>query len=162
MKTEAMFSSATDRWQTPPDVYAALNLEFNFDLDPCPIDGNRDGLSPLFCTWHGRRVYCNPPYGRGLADWLARGPEADVAVFLIPARTDVRWFHEIVLPKAAEIRFLKGRLRFGDATNNAPFPSMLVIFRKQESENGTSAKTPKSEIERIFDSIFDSLPQVAG
>jgi len=123
-----VFSSASDRWATPKAVYAALNAEFRFTLDPCPLDPDRDGLSPLFCRWRGERVYCNPPYGRQMADWLKRWKEPDLAVYLIPARTDVRWFHEIVLPHAAEIRFLRGRLKFGDATTGAPFPSMVVVF----------------------------------
>ncbi len=128
-----MFSSATDRWATPRAVYDALDAEFHFDFDPCPLDGNGDGLLPMFCAWRGKRVFCNPPYGAGLGEWLKRGLEADVAVFLIPARTDTKWFHEIALPRAREIRFLKGRLKFGDAKNSAPFPSMLVIFQKENA-----------------------------
>lgn len=65
-----------------------------------------------------------------MVPFLERAMEADVAVFLIPARTDTKWFHDIVLPNAAEIRFVKGRLKFGDAKNSAPFPSMIVVFRK--------------------------------
>jgi site-specific DNA-methyltransferase (adenine-specific) len=127
------FSSATVEWSTPKGVKSELDREFHFDFDPCPIDGKHDGLSSLFTPWTGRRVFCNPPYGPKLGKWLQRGMEADLAVFLIPARTDTRWFHEIVLPKAKEIRFIKGRLRFGDAINSAPFPSMLVIFDKISS-----------------------------
>ena len=122
------FSSASDRWATPTQVYADLNTEFSFDFDPCPLDGTQDGTARLFCSWAGRRVFCNPPYGPALRGFLERAHEAEVAVFLIPARTDTRWFHEIVLPQAKEIRFIKGRLKFGGATNNAPFPSMIVIF----------------------------------
>jgi site-specific DNA-methyltransferase (adenine-specific) len=128
MQTAAMFSSASDRWATPFDLYAALHQEFNFNFDPCPLDGDGDGLAALFCEWRGKRVFCNPPYGRGLEDWLKRGLEAELAVFLLPARTDTPWFHEICLSKAQEIRFLKGRLRFGGAKYNAPFPSIVVIF----------------------------------
>ena len=124
-----LFSSASDRWATPKDLYAALDKEFKFDLDPCPLDGKEDGLAPLFCVWRGKRIFCNPPYGPGIADWIKRGVEAELAVFLVPARTDTRWFHELVLPRAAEIRFLKGRLKFGAAKSGAPFPSMLLIFR---------------------------------
>jgi len=126
------FSSASEEWATPADVYAALDAEFHFDFDPCPLGGTEDGTAPLFVTWEGRRVYCNPPYGPGIRPFLERGSEADVAVFLIPARTDVRWFHEIVLPFAKEIRFIKGRLKFGDAKNSAPFPSMIVVFEKAQ------------------------------
>ncbi len=139
MRTSVMFSSASDRWGTPGHVYAALHDEFSFNYDPCPLDGKDDGLSPLFSDWRGKRVFCNPPYGPGLGDWLKRGLEADLAVFLIPARTDTRWFHDVVMPNATEIRFLKGRLKFGDAKNSAPFPSMVVVFRKgQQAERKAS------------------------
>lgn len=77
----------------------------------------------------GRRVFCNPPYSN-IRPFLERAKEADVAVFLVPARTDTRWFHEIILPHAREIRFIKGRLKFGTATTGAPFPSMVVVFRR--------------------------------
>lgn len=130
----SLFSAATDRWATPAAVYDALHAEFQFDFDPCPLDGDGDGLSPLFCQWRGKRVFCNPPYGPQIKEWLSRGPEADLAVFLIPARTDTKWFHELILPKAAEIRFLRGRLRFGDAQAPAPFPSMNVVFRKEPGD----------------------------
>jgi hypothetical protein len=129
----ALFSAQSDRWPTPRALYAALDKEFAFNLDPCPLDGAGDGLAPLFCQWRGRRVFCNPPYGRGLGDWVGRGLEADLAVFLVPARTDTKWFHEIVLPFAAEIRFLRGRLHFGDGAGRATFPSMLVVFRGVKS-----------------------------
>lgn len=139
MNTKTLFSSASSRWATPSDVYSALEREFAFNFDPCPLDGTGDGLSPLFCEWRGKRVFCNPPYGRGLAQWLRRGLEAEVCVFLIPARTDTKWFHEIVLPYAREIRFLKGRLKFGDSTNSAPFPSMVVVFSESHRD---CASTP--------------------
>lgn len=130
MNTAILFSSATEEWGTPLEVYLNLNAEFNFDFDPCPLGGKQDGLAPLFTQWRGRRVFCNPPYGPGISKWLERGLEADLAVFLIPARTDTRWFHDIVLPKARDIRFIRGRLKFGGAKNAAPFPSMVVIFEK--------------------------------
>lgn len=134
MNRRVMFSAVTDRWSTPRDLYAALDAEFHFDFDPCPLDGETDGLAPLFCDWRGRRVFCNPPYGHGLARWLKRGLEAEVAVFLLPARTDTKWFQEIVLPKAVEIRFVPGRLRFGNAKNTAPFPSILVVFSNPSTQ----------------------------
>jgi site-specific DNA-methyltransferase (adenine-specific) len=77
----------------------------------------------------GRRVFCNPPYGRGIGDWLAKAREADVAVYLLPSRTDTQWWHEHAM-KADEIRFIRGRLKFGDATNSAPFPSAILVYRK--------------------------------
>ena len=131
MNLAVHYSSATEEWATPAHVYADLNAEFTFDFDPCPLGGTTDGTAPLFVAWRGRRVFCNPPYGPGIRRFLERGLEADVAVFLIPARTDTKWFHEIVLPHAKEIRFVRGRLKFGDAKNSAPFPSMVVIFERK-------------------------------
>lgn len=128
MNKAVMFSSATDRWETPANVKAALYREFRLEFDPCPLDGQTDGLAPLWSEWRGKRVFCNPPYGPGIGEWLQRGLEAEIAVFLIPARTDTRWFHNICLPRATEIRFIRGRLKFGDAKNSAPFPSMIVVF----------------------------------
>lgn len=128
-----LFSSASDRWATPTEVYNALNEEFRFTFDPCPLDGEGDGLAPLFCQWAGHRVFCNPPYGPKLGEWLKRWREAELAVYLIPARTDTRWFHDICLPHAKEIRFIRGRLKFGDAKHSAPFPSMVVVFERNGS-----------------------------
>ncbi len=141
MVSRVLFSSTSTQWATPAQVYRALDAEFHFDFDPCPLDANpaQDGLSPLFTPWRGRRVFCNPPYDRHLTKWLWRGLEANVAVFLIPARTDTKWFHTRVLPHAKEIRFLRGRLRFGGAANGAPFPSMIVVF---ESKTAVSPNTP--------------------
>jgi len=128
VNTQVIFSSASDQWATPADVYSALDAEFHFDFDPCPLNGLTDGRSPLFSEWSGKRVFCNPPYGPEIPKFLARAGEAKLAVYLIPARTDTRWFHDDVLPKAKEIRFIKGRLKFGDAKNSAPFPSMVVVY----------------------------------
>lgn len=124
-----LFRSESVEWATPRGLYEALDAEFNFDFDPCPLGGSIDGLATLFVEWQGRRVFCNPPYG-DISAWLRRGREAELAVFLVPARTDTRWFHELVLPFAAEIRFIRGRLKFGAATNNAPFPSMVIVMRR--------------------------------
>ena len=100
-------------------------------MDPCPLDGETDGSARLLNSWAGRKVYCNPPYGRQITKFLECWPDADLAVFLLPVRSDTRWFHKIVLPHAKEIRFLRGRLKFGGATNSAPFASMIVVFRKE-------------------------------
>ena len=115
---------------TPKVFYEELNQEFNFDFDPCPLNHTSDGLS---INW-GKRVYVNPPYGKAIRLWLEKAlielkNGTEIVVFLLPAYTDVKWFHEIVLPKASEIRFLKGRLKFGEHNNSAPFASMIVIFK---------------------------------
>jgi hypothetical protein len=129
------FSSASVEWGTPPDLYRALDREFHFNFDPCPVGAIWDGT---YLSWEGKRVFCNPPYGRGLGKWLSKGTEADIAVFLLPARTDTPWFHDYAL-RAREIRFFRGRLHFAknhieqgkSADAVAPFPSMLVIFSKE-------------------------------
>jgi hypothetical protein len=124
-----LFRSQSCHWPTPNALFGELDKEFHFDFDPCPLgESEKDGSATLFTSWTGKRVFCNPPYNRGIAPFLERATEAAVAVFLLPARTDTKWFHDIVLPNAKEIRFIKGRLRFGEAKNSAPFPSMLAIF----------------------------------
>ena len=130
----AVFSAQTGKWATPAALYVALDAEFQFTLDPCPMDDaerimEQDGLAR---SWAGHRIFCNPPYGTGIGNWLAKGREAACAVFLLPSRTDTAWWHDYAL-HADEIRFLRGRLRFGEATNSAPFPSCLVIYRCAES-----------------------------
>ena len=230
---KALFSSATVEWSTPDGVYKALDDEFHFNFDPCPLGGDKDGTSSLFTSWRERafckpcglnwgieencvqwdygfpnlhkvpcgatsnsevlsqepenenrsgllvsdlckktsarnnshlssmqlsqkeqkplpflsrpgpsckncglptsvqpvRAFINCPYDR-IGKWLLRAKDAPLTVYLIPARTDVKWFHEIVLPYASEIRFIKGRLKFGGSKNSEPFPSMIVIFKK--------------------------------
>ena len=141
MNTKVMFSSETDQWATPQDFFDKLNEEFHFTLDPCANEHNykcekyftkeQDGLVQ---DWSGETVFCNPPYGREIIRWVQKcfleveSGGCKCAVMLIPARTDTRWFHEYIYGKA-EIRFIKGRLKFGDCKNSAPFPSMVVIFR---------------------------------
>lgn len=142
MNKVLMFSSATPEWETPQNFFDALNAEFQFTLDPCSTDENakcekhytkeQDGLVQ---DWTGERVFCNPPYGREMPKWIAKcaehGMRGGIAVMLIPARTDTKAFHEYIYGKA-EIRFIKGRLKFGGSQNSAPFPSMVVVFRGQE------------------------------
>ncbi len=140
LNTAVMFSSGTDLWATPQDFFDKLNKEFDFDLDPCATHKNAkcskyftkeiDGLKQ---DWQGYKVFCNPPYGRSIKDWVEKAykeskKENTTVVMLIPARTDTRYFHEYIYNKAKEIRFVKGRLKFGDAKNSAPFPSMVVVF----------------------------------
>lgn len=98
---KVMGSNGFPSWATPEDLYASLNGEFAFDFDPCPLGDARiwDGRME---SWAGRRVYCNPPYGRDIASWLAKAYEAVVAVYLLPARTDTKWWHEHA-PRAAEV-----------------------------------------------------------
>lgn len=121
---ELMFSCESEHWNTPKELLTALDADFHFTLDPCPSGG--DG--GLALSWKGHRVYCNPPYGRGVDRWLAKHTEADVSVYLLPSRTDTKWFHKYA-PLAC-VRFLRGRLCFNDGPKlaRAPFPSCLLIF----------------------------------
>ena len=137
-----MFSSSSNEWATPQDFFDKLNEEFNFTLDPCATHKNYkcdkyytiqdDGLKQ---NWSGETVFCNPPYGRAIKDWVkkcyeeSKNPNTTV-VMLIPSRTDTTYFHDYIYGKA-EIRFIKGRLKFGDSKSPAPFPSMVVIFRSK-------------------------------
>ena len=140
MNTQVIFSSATDMWATPQSFFNQLNEEFNFNLDPCATSENAKcdkfftkEIDGLHQDWGGCRVFCNPPYGRELPLWVQKAymeskKPNTIVVMLIPARTDTRYFHEYIYHKAKEIRFLKGRLKFGKSKNSAPFPSMVVVF----------------------------------
>lgn len=134
-----MFSSKTDQWATPQDFYDKLNEEFHFTLDPCADDFNHkcekyytEKDNGLLKDWGGEIVFCNPPYGREIGKWCKKCYEESkklntTVVMLIPARTDTKYFHDYIYHKA-ELRFVKGRLKFGDSNNSAPFPSMVVVF----------------------------------
>ena len=142
MNTELLFSSKTNEWATPMDFFNKLNAEFNFTLDPASTHDNAKCLkhftefeNGLIQSWKGEKVFCNPPYGREIGEWVKKAyeestkePYNTICVLLIPARTDTQYWHDYVM-KAHEIRFIKGRLKFGDSANSAPFPSAVVIFR---------------------------------
>ena len=117
-----------DTWKTPRATYEALNAEFAFDFDPCPPNPKFDGL---IIEW-GRCNFVNPPYGRVIGKWLQKAWEqhykGKTSVFLIPSRTDTAWWHDYVMT-AHEIRFIRGRLKFDDQANPAPFPSAVVVIR---------------------------------
>ena len=139
MNTDVMFSSKTPEWVTPQDLFDRLNEKYHFNLDPASTDENAkcrnhytlsdDGLTK---SWGGYTVFCNPPYGREIGKWVEKAYNESmkpntIVVMLLPARTDTKWFHNFIY-NIAEIRFIKGRLKFGNAENSAPFPSMIVIF----------------------------------
>lgn len=133
-----LLSSERGDWETPQAFFDLVDAEFEFTLDAAAsaanakvaqyLDEDADGLSQL---WSGT-VWCNPPYGRSIGDWVHKGFESAqsgaTVVMLIPARTDTAYWHDYVM-HASEIRLLRGRLVFGEAKANAPFPSALVIFR---------------------------------
>ena len=128
MSINVHFSSLRSDWTTPAEFYIGLDDEFHFTFDPCPVTPTFDGLKE---DW-GLRNFCNPPYGREITAWIKKGYEESLkgklVVFLLPSRTDTRWWHDYTM-KADEIRFIKGRLKFGGAKNSAPFPSCVAIFR---------------------------------
>ena len=134
-------TSATVEWATPPEFFNKVFDEFGpFDLDVAASASN--AKCPKFYTkqdnglaqpWAGR-VWCNPPYGREISQWVARARDAShkgaTVVMLVPARTDTKWFHDDILGcRRAEVRYLRGRIKFGGASAGAPFPSMLVVYR---------------------------------
>ena len=136
---KGLFSSTTDLWATPQAFFDELDAEFHFDLDPCALPENAkckefytpemDGLKQ---DWGGRKVFCNPPYGKAISLWVkkcyeeSRKPDT-LVVMLIPARTDTSYFHDFIYHKA-ELRFIRERLHFNETKQGAPFPSMVVIF----------------------------------
>ncbi len=145
-RPHALFSSRTEEWSTPAKLYAELDAEFGFTLDPCATAENAkcpnfytcadDGLAK---PWSGT-VFMNPPYGRAIGEWMAKAYRESQAgalvVCLVPARTDTAWWHEYAV--RGEIKFLRGRLHFRNAQNGAPFPSALVIFRP--GQNGDAGQ----------------------
>jgi len=132
MFNKGLFSSASQHWATPKELYDELDKEFRFNDDPCPLHGEK-GLNR---SW-GTRTFLNPPYGREISKWLERAWYESfwgkTIVCLIPSRTDTRWWHNYVM-EADEIRFLKGRLKFGGSKNSAPFPSAIIVFKGVRNE----------------------------
>ena len=137
--SRVLFSRKSDEWATPQDLFDELDAEFHFDIDACASDLNhkcdeyytkiRDGLT---ADWRGKTVFCNPPYS-DIARWVEKcyregTKDNTTVVLLIPSRTDTTYFHNFIYHRA-EIRFVGGRLKFEGAKWNAPFPSMIVIFR---------------------------------
>lgn len=134
MNKDLMFSSKTDLWSTPQDLFEKYDAIYHFETDVCALPENAkckrfftpemDGLKQ---EWTGV-CWCNPPYGRQIGKWVEKAVKSfATVVMLLPARTDTKWFHEWCLPYG-KIEFLRGRLKFGGCDNPAPFPSMIVIF----------------------------------
>ncbi len=139
-----MFSSATGEHPTPQAFYDLLDAEFHFDLDAaatkenakCPVYLTKED-NALAVDWlgYGKNIFVNPPYGRGIGAWVEKAystcQRGANVVMLLPARVDTKWFHRWIYGYA-EVRFICGRLKFGDAKNSAPFPSMVVVFRGRQ------------------------------
>ena len=124
---KGLFKSERLDWNTPKAVFQTLDAEFDFDFDPCPKCPHDDGLTN---EW-GQRNFVNPPYGREINAWVEKGIEefkkGKTVVFLVASRTDTKWWHKL-MRNATEIRFIKGRLKFDDNGNSAPFPSAIVVL----------------------------------
>ena len=139
LNTKVLFSSKEEKWATPQDLFDKLNDEFHFTLDAAASPDNAkcanyftEEQNGLVQSWGGHTVWCNPPYCRKTGLWVKKAYEEHqrtgcTVVMLLPSRTDVRWFHDYILGKA-EIRFIKGRLKFGGSKNSAPFASIVVPF----------------------------------
>ena len=139
MISRSLFTSKSNEWATPQSFFDALSAEFGpFDLDPCATPENakcarfftieQDGLKQ---KWSGK-VFMNPPYGKQIGQWIVKAKESAqggaLVVCMIPARTDTKYWHEHI-QDIAEVRFVKGRIKFGDSKGSAPFPSVVVIYR---------------------------------
>ena len=132
-----LFSSKTDLWATPQDFFDRYDRIYHFDLDVCALPENAkcrhfftpedDGLAQDWAPW---KCWMNPPYGRGIGQWVQKAWEESakgaLVVCLLPARTDTSWWHEYAA--RGRVRFVRGRLKFGDGSNPAPFPSAVVTF----------------------------------
>lgn len=143
MFNESLVSSNTNEWGTPQKLFDILNNEFHFTLDPCSTDKNHkadkyytlheDGLSQ---DWSSERVFMNPPYGYETSKWIEKAfqesQKGAVVVCLIVARTDTSYWHDIIFKYAAQIRFIRGKIKFDGAKWNAPFASAIVIFGSQK------------------------------
>lgn len=129
----------SDSWKTPDYVYDELNDRYNFDFDPCPLNHDLQKWDGLQVEW-GKRNFVNPPYSHPLlTQFVEKGiiesRKGKLCVFLIPASTDTKLFHDLVLPNANHIEFVRGRIKFEGYNNNGEFcnapamkGSMIVIF----------------------------------
>ena len=137
-----MFSSKSDEWETPQSFFNKLDKAYKFTLDPCSTQKTakcKKYYTPedngLTKSWENEIVFVNPPYGN-IKDWVKKAHDESinnnaVVVMLIPARTDTRYWHDYIMEEADSIYFIKGRLKFGNSPNSAPFPSAVVVFNRR-------------------------------
>ncbi|MGR2662447.1 DNA N-6-adenine-methyltransferase [Chromobacterium haemolyticum] len=137
------FSTGDYEWPTPQALFDQLNAEFGFTIDVCATAKNAkctkfytqvdDGLAQ---NWAGEVVWMNPPFGHEIKLWMAKAYRSSLdgalVVCLVPARTDTRWWHRVVM-KASEVRVLDKRLRFDGGNHKAPFPAVVVVFKQGDS-----------------------------
>ena len=141
MKDNVHFSMESNEWETPQELYDELNKEFSFTLDPCCTKESAKCIkyyteedNGLNQDWSNDIVFMNPPYGREIPKWIEKAfyesERGSIVVCLVPARTDTRYWWDYIFPYA-EIRFIKGRVKFIQKGKSAPapFPSAIVIFR---------------------------------
>lgn len=136
-------SSESAEWETPQELFDKLDAEYHFDVDVCATQENAkcaryytredDGLKQ---EWQGT-CWMNPPYGRDIQKWMEKAyTESRVngatVVCLVPSRTDTRWWHEYAM--RGKIQFLRGRIKFGQSKNPAPFPSAIVVFGDDDKQ----------------------------
>jgi phage N-6-adenine-methyltransferase len=135
-----LYSSRSEMWATPHALFERLDAIYSFDVDVCAVAGNAkckkyftpsiDGLKQ---SWRGA-CWMNPPYGRDIIQWMRKAYisslQGATVVCLVPARTDTRWWHSYAMK--GEVEFIKGRLKFGDAKNSAPFPSAIITFKPRK------------------------------
>lgn len=144
MNGRAVFSHDSDEWSTPQAFYDLLDREFWFELDPCATAENAKCRrfftkedNGLTLPWGPGPVFVNPPYSQ-IVQWTEKVYKESlngcIVVMLIPSRTDTRYWHRWIM-RAAEVRFVKGRLKFGGAKNSAPFPSAVAVFRRGHTGN---------------------------
>lgn len=143
-KSNGRYNGNGREWRTPPELFRELNQEFRFTLDPCTTADNPLGVRYIFTEaenglarlWGSQRVFMNPPYGREVAAWTrkarASAEAGALVVGLLPASTDLEWWHRDVLGPKAEIRYIRGRVRFltdGPYRASGFFASVIVIWR---------------------------------
>jgi len=152
MISEALFSSRSEEWETPPDLFRRLNDEFRFTLDVCATAENAKCSkfftkkeNGLLQSWRGERCWMNPPYGKSIHYWMRKAKweyirNGTLVVALVPARTDTAWFHDHVYGVAI-LRFIRGRIKFippdkkrASRLEPNPFPSLLAIYRGEEAK----------------------------
>lgn len=137
MVNKSLFTSDSDEWATPDDLYINLHKHFKFELDAAADHDNNKCDTYYTCENSGLlnpwrdNTFCNPPFSM-IKDWVRKAYEQSriwggKKVMLIPARTDTRYFGDYIT-RASEIYFIKGRLKFSGAKNSAPFPSVIVVF----------------------------------
>ena len=137
MFSDVMKKSTTCEWETPQWLFDEYNKKYKFTLDVCSTKENAKckkyftkEQNGLIQSWENERCWMNPPYGREISKWMKKAwkesKKGTLVVCLIPSRTDTKWWHEYA--QRGDVKFIRGRLKFGNSKNSAPFPSAIVVF----------------------------------